>query len=120
MAGSVKMFPKNVTGPLEKARPKALMDCAMVVEHIAKVSMKPGGGKKGVPSPPGTPPHVQDGHLRSSIASALHEGGAIVGAIEKYGVVHEYGGVYHPPRPFMVPALQQAINEFPKKFENII
>ena len=51
-----------------------------------------------IPSEPGTPPHTQTGHLRTSITSAVDSNKAqpsvVVGAIAKYGKVHEHGGSF--------------------------
>ena len=110
--------------------------CAISVEREAKASMKQGGkiaradGKgyltEGQPSAPGTPPHVQHGTLRGSIRYEPIEGARgtyyIVGPTSPpawYGVVHEFGGRFHPPRPFMRPALARVAPRFPMVFRDL-
>ncbi len=122
MAGGVRieMTPEALLRATEQGRREGLMRCAAIVERVSKASMREGGGRRRAASPPGTPPNVQTGALRASIASALHGDGAIVGPIERYGVVHEYGGRHHPARPFMRPALAQSNRDFPREFEGVI
>lgn len=49
-----------------------------------------------VPSEPGSPPHVQTGNLRASVSWGVDETAKrpslVVGAIARYGKIHEYGG----------------------------
>jgi len=97
-----------------------LMACGMLVEREAKQSMRKGGGKARAPSAPGTPPHIQTGALRSSITTAPHGlCEVVVGPIEPYGQVHEYGGRHHPQRPFMRPAMLRAQSKFAGKFRHL-
>jgi hypothetical protein len=77
-----------------------------------------------VPSKPGTPPNVQTGVGRGSIKHAwLHlDQTAIVGPSSppaSYMSVHEFGGRFHPPRPFMRPAMLKVIPRYPKLYKNL-
>jgi hypothetical protein len=95
------------------ASDKKLARIAAAIERAAKVSMKEGGGKARIPSPPGTPPNVQTGTLRSSITFARSGRQRwIVGPtfVAKYGEKHEFGKDGLPPRPFMVPAAEKVLN----------
>jgi hypothetical protein len=115
---------------VQQAAYRRIAMLAAEVADEAKRSMRRGGqldvrtlrGRKrfvrvAVPSLPGTPPHVQTGTLRASIAYAdvTRPGGPpryIVGPQAPpawYGAVHEFGGRYHPPRPFMRPALLRVV-----------
>ena len=116
---------KACVDPMDKA--------AMLVEAEVKKSMKSGGGAKHRPSPPGTPPHVQSGHLRASITWArIHNGlNRIIGpqrSVAWYGAIHEFGlmvknklgGVTHfPMRPFMWPALLRCRHKFAPLFRGL-
>jgi HK97 gp10 family phage protein len=133
---------KEVVAAVRKASIEPLMKCGLLVESAAKRSMKKGGGGGATAgganvyynsdvgryvkaSAPGTPPHVQTGNLRSSIAvSSGNYGGRHVVAVGPtlegwYGVVHEFGGKRHPPRPFMRPALESQRKKFPMLFKGI-
>lgn len=80
-AGFAEMFRNLLAGG-----DPALRKCALLVEGIAKKSMRAGGKTKGrdergrftkgvgVPSAPGQPPHVQEGTLRASITHAIIDG----------------------------------------------
>ena len=129
------------TRGLEEALAEAVIEplrkCALMVERRAKSSMKRGGKlrkvrgtgylKRGAPSRPGTPPHRQSGTLVANITHAQIQGRRgrvhyIVGPASPpagYGAVHEFGGRFHPPRPFMRPALAGARNAFPQFFANL-
>jgi len=124
---------REVKRAVERASVRPLVRAGTLVEREAKRSMKKGGAKgrvgpRGgyvrVPSPPGTPPHVQTGALRASIQTApeVRIGRppvALVGPTEKYGAVHEFGGRHHPQRPFMRPALRRVQRRFPELFRNL-
>lgn len=104
---------------VKQAQISRLHKCALLVERDAKMSMKKGGrvaGRKtGVPSEPGTPPHVQTGNLRASISiGQTPYGTCLIGPTRQawYGKIHEFGGRYHPPRPFMRPALWRMKGQF--------
>ncbi len=63
------------------------------------------------------------GTLRSSLgpSEGVDESGLSRGFIEGgtalvYGAVHEFGNVTHPPRPFLKPALDDAVARFPSIF----
>lgn len=123
----------------QAARP-GLRECAALVEGEAKRSMK--GGRMRVeykfkkkkdgsarsrlvstPSPPGTPPNVQSGNLRSMISSNVTmkkvNWVGIAGPTREapYGAIHEDGGEFggrtYPARPFMMPALRKKSQSFP-------
>jgi len=128
-----KIWKQLMVEKTRKAMPKPLLKCAALVEGEAKRSMRAGGrpakargprgGRaRGTPSRPGTPPHVQTGNLRASITHALSgPDTAIVGPTREawYGKVHEFGGRYHPQRPFMRPALRRAVRDFAKQFRRL-
>jgi hypothetical protein len=119
---------KAVREAVKEAKVKPLAKAALLVEREAKASMKEGGrtkqkgprgGKIQIPSPVGTPPHVQTGTLRASIAIAktMHET-YLVGprSIAWYGRVHEFSKRF--PRRFMFPALVRERRKFPALFKN--
>jgi len=123
--GVLRAVKQESIDPLQKA--------ALMVEREAKRSMKAGGKFKsasgemvGIPSAPGSPPHVQSGNLRASITHAMTVLATwIVGptAVAWYGQIHEFGGHYggkwFPPRPFMWPALLKVAPLFPALFRNL-
>lgn len=115
-------YARSVHNAVERASLKPLLQCGARVERAAKTSMRAGGGVQRTPSAPGTPPHVQTGVLRSSIATAeasILE--VVIGPTEHawYGRIHEHGGRHHPKRPFMRPALRKAQREFPREFKGL-
>lgn len=120
---NVKVFRARTISRVRAAAIPALLKCALLVEREAKAGMRKGGrikGRKtGVPSPPGHPPHVQTGVLRSSIHSATTMTSAVVGPTAKYGKFHEFGTRMHPKRPFMRPALMAAKNKFAAQFRGL-
>lgn len=109
--GHVRVYKDRMRQAAERGRDKALSQFAAAVERAAKTSMRSGGGRARVPSPPGTPPHVQTSALRSSIGYAKDDVTWIAGPTERYGRIHEFGIGRHPQRAFMRPALQKVINE---------
>lgn len=132
---------KEMLARLKKRTVAPLREAAFLVEREAKTSMEKGGrvkvgprgGKKvRIPSPPGTPPHVQSGIGRNSIRSAFIFGlgdtpmTAVVGPTNVafyMGHIHERGGEFggrrYPARPFMVPALRRVQGNFPELFREI-
>lgn len=100
-----------------------LKRCGAIVMRAAKTSMKRGGrvkGRKtGIPSPVGTPPHVQTGTLRASIQVEMTDRSALVGptSLASYGAVHEHSKPF--PRKFMRPALFESKKDFPEEFKNL-
>jgi len=90
------------------------------VEKEAKELLSKGGGSAGEHSPPGEPPYVQTGALRSSVTWATDDENVIVGPTEKYGAVHEFGSRTHPQRPFMRPALIHVRRKMSDFFEGIL
>jgi len=104
----------------------ALFRCGLEVEREAKLSMKTGGGRRGSPSSPPSPPNVQTGNLRASIATAVTEKGAVIVGPSKqafYGRFHEFGGEFggrnFPARPFMRPAFNKVIKNCKLNFRNL-
>ncbi len=114
-----KAFNQAAITPLEQI--------AARVVRSAKRSMKK--GVKGDPSKPGKPPHVITGRLRGSVNWAkvkenrirIKPDMIIVGATSYgwYGKVHEWGGKYHPPRPFMRPALKNVKRTMTRRFNKL-
>lgn len=132
------MNQKKVRAAVREASIEPVEQMASIVEANAKKSMQKGGKtrvsfkrKRGsriveVPSPPGTPPHRQTGTLAGSIEYARATRGGrdvfIVGPTSPpawYGVVHEFGGRNHPPRPFMRPAFLGALPFFRGLFRGL-
>lgn len=109
--GHVRVYKNKMRQAAARGRDQALPKFAAAVERSAKTSMKSGGGRAGIPSPPGTPPHVQTGALRASISFARDDVSYVVGPTERYGRKHEFGIPPYPQRAFMRPALQRVINE---------
>lgn len=72
------------------------------------------------PSPPGSPPHTREGQLRRAIVFSVGESDAIVGprasVVGPIGELMEFGGEFfgqdYEARPFMGPALEEAIDDF--------
>jgi len=98
---------------------------ALAIAREAKRSMV-GGGKRHVPSPPGTPPHRQSTALAGSIdvEGPTSVGTYLAGPKVFYGKIHEFGlidrrGRYFPPRPFMRPAMLKAAGALPELFRNL-
>jgi hypothetical protein len=132
---------KQVRKAVEEASVGRLAQCAFLVEAEAKLGMRAGGGtpsktKTGrdreyynsmrggyvIASKPGDPPHTQVGTLKSSIQAALTWYGTyVVGPtlMAWYGRIHEFGGRFHPKRPFMRPALNRARRKFTALFRGI-
>ena len=111
---------KGLLKAVERASVEPLSKAALLVESEAKTSMSIGGGKAKTPSAKGTPPHVQTGNLRASITTGrLLNGNWIVGPTRNafYGKIHEFGGRFHPMRPFMRPALLKTRTRFPSFFK---
>ena len=122
-----KVVEQATIGPKKQA--------ALLVEAEAKRSMISGGkrrmkNKKGKtvvreePSEPGQPPHSQSGVGSASIKTATDNEGTtyVVGPQSppaSYMAIHEFGGRYHPPRPFMRPALMRVLPKFPSLFGNL-
>lgn len=122
---------KELLACVEEATLQRYMKAGLLVEREAKRSMRKGGGKGHEPSEPGQPPHVQSGTLRGSITTARDEkrNSVVVGPTEIawYGRLHEYGGTFtgrkrtvtFPERPFMRPALQKAMSQFPDLMKDL-
>lgn len=88
---------------------------------MAPIVVGPRGGIYYVPSPPGTPPHVRTGTLRRSIRVVKLRKSVILRMDTPgwYGIVHEFGGRFHPPRPFLKPAFERMQDRYPDLFEDL-
>jgi len=98
---------------------RPLRKIAYAIRDEVRRSMKKGGEEVGpnygiiqIPSPPGTPPNEQSGKLKRSIRVGKYGEDYYIGTDLPYGLVHEYGGRHHPPRPYLRPAR--------KKYERLI
>ena len=130
---------KGIRAAVREASIEPKHNMALEVEREAKTSMH-GGRKKvtraargkrrarkvtiGEPSAPGTPPNVQSGIGRGSITTAFVKASQsyIVGPSSPpapYMGGHEFGTRFHPPRPFMRPALMRALPRYPKLYKNL-
>ncbi len=103
------------------------LECGFLVEAEAKRLLSVGGGANRTPSTAPAPPHAQRGILRASIKTAKDTNGTVVvGPIEKYGAIHEFGdtlergGRNFPQRPFMAPALANMTTLFPKQYRGFL
>jgi len=110
-------------GYLVEAKAKRLLSKGRSTKRM-RLSKTTGAAEKVVerePSAPGTPPHILTGNLRSSIKTEEDGDVVVVGPTTTawYGVVHEFGGRFHPARPFMRPALQQCATEFAPLFAGL-
>ena len=101
---------------------------AAAVEGDAKTSMRTGGrdesGKTVAHSAAEEPPFVQSGNLRASITHSpdpkLNPTYIVGPTMEaSYGAVHEFGGRFHEPRPFMRPALRRTRRRLKQLFRKI-
>lgn len=130
---------KGIRAAVREASIEPKHKMALEIEREAKTSMQ--GGRKKVtraargkrrkrkvtisePSAPGTPPNVQSGVGRGSITVAFVKASQsyIVGPSSPpapYMAAHEFGSRYHPPRPFMRPALMRALPRYPKLYKNL-
>jgi len=119
----LRMFTPKIKAAVKKPSQKAAVRCALLVEREAKRLLGKKAkrvGKSGYePSVAPQPPAVRTAALKNSIQTAATKDGAIVGPTERYGKVHEFGGRHHPKRPFMRPALRNAMKKFPKEFKNM-
>ena len=106
-----RMSPKKNSAWVARALVKAALETQKIA---AKEKIKRGG--KGPPVP-----HIltsRTGTLRRSIRvnraslpTAIEVGSDLI-----YAVVHELGGRFHPPRPFLDPALKDASRDFDRIF----
>jgi len=162
MAGRYWLNDQEVLRRVQAASVSPLVKCAALVEAEAKRLLSKGAGKQARPdtfrenaepysytsSPPGSPPLVRSGNLRSSISYArTPEGTIVVGptTVGWYGRVHEFGAmitvtakmraylaavfgwhlrrsttqIHIPARPFMRPALSNCVRQFPEQFRNL-
>jgi len=149
--GNYWLDEKGVRQAVKQATTLPLVKCGAAVEREAKSSMKSGRkgqGNVGKSSEPGTPPNIQNNHLRGSIKTAVDSGSSVVVGPTRmafYGKYQEFGAVikvtakmraflawkfgWHlkqstkkihlPPRPFMRPALAMAMKNFPQFFKGM-
>lgn len=85
----------------------ALYEAADMVSAEASRLITTGSvsGKNHQPSPPGTPPHNDTGHLKGNIkVSQPRPDVGRVTSHARYSAVHEFGSSTHPARPFLRPA----------------
>lgn len=105
---------------------KAIQRCTFKMDEFAKEMLSVAGSFPGEPSAPGTPPHKQTGHLRSSIGFefAPDQLSAKVGPkdLMKYGRVHEFGDPEAglPARPYLGPAFRKALPIMQKKIRDAL
>ena len=106
-----------------RAYVQRLKRCGGLVMREAKLVMKKGGRVKGrrtgIPSPVGSPPHVQTGTLRASIQVEMTATSALVGptSLASYGAVHEFSKRF--PRKFMRPAMFNTKDKFAEEFKGL-
>ncbi len=125
----IKMYPMRVKKAVIRASIAPEMKAGFLVEREVKRLMHRGGRtgvgqRRGIPSAPGTPPNVQEGELRVSIATAQAGNAVIIGPTAAKGKVHEqpgnpgdwaeFGGRHYPKRAFMRPALLAVMKKFAK------
>jgi hypothetical protein len=118
---------KGLSENVRRAYVQRIKRCGAIVMREVKLSMKKGGRlrgmkakSKGIPSPVGTPPHVQTGTLRASIqAEMTSQDTVLVGptSLASYGAVHEFSKKF--PRKFMRPALFRAKGQFAAEFKDL-
>jgi len=101
----------------------SISQCSMIAEMIrdeAKRSMKVArNAPNGPPSRPGTPPHIETGKLHAAIRRRVRGNKVIVAAEVMYGEIHEFGGRYHPKRPFLRPAAMRVRRRLGRKLAGI-
>ena len=113
---------KGVEKAVKSASIERVAQAALFIEREVKTSMSVGVGSEKKRSKPGDIPHVETGILRSSIQSALLSALTyIIGPTRaaKYGKWLEFGTSRMAPRPFMFPALLEAIRKFRDLFKNL-
>ncbi len=124
--GKVRVFPTELQMAIHQAAEPRMKKATQWVADSARKSMKRAPAP-GVPSRPGTPPNIQTGRLHDSIKARVvkHGGwkirGLVVGWTAKawYGVVHEFGGRFHPLRQFLSPAYDRAKRRFAYLFRDM-
>lgn len=109
---SIKLMEPELRAAARECGAQIIRAILEEVRDRAKDSMKQGHGR---PSKPGTPPNIQTGHLHAGIMASSEktieqQGFGVVVSRSKtksgldYGMLHEFGGRFHPPRPFLRPA----------------
>ena len=97
---------------------------ASVVSAVLKQSKAGRSGKKrGIPSKPGQPPHIQSGKGKRGIVADMDPktGNVAVGPSGAgwYLRLHEFGQGKFPARPFMAPALEKERRRLPEGFKDM-
>jgi len=120
-----KIHGRELKEGLHEVSQRPLMRAAKLIQRAIQGSMRK-APRPGVPSRPGTPPHVQSGTLRADISILRRkqaDGGytVYIGFTKKawYGIVHERGGRFHPARPFIAPAWKKEARRIKHQFRNL-
>ena len=123
-------WPEAIMRPTRRVTPQILGQSGAMVERQAKQLVSIGGGSLKRPSAPGQPPHTQSGILRSSIGFAVESNQAIIGPVEKYGKIHEYGTMGaggrlpdikpRTARALAVPIHKDARGKSPRSFSDLV
>lgn len=105
----------RIAKTIEKARAGNLRAVGYLISSIAKEKIRKASRK----SPPGDPPTTRRGLLKRSIRYELAADkmsvvvGPVASMVGTAGQAHEFGGRYRgadfPERPFMGPALEEAL-----------
>ena len=139
MAVKTRLDKDKVVSRVRAASVQPLEKCAILLEAESKKLLNVKGQQRTsatgqsspysnqqktsyIPSAPGEPPHKDTSNLFNSIQYALTAIGTyVVGPTLTafYGAVHEFGGVNHPPRPFMRPALENCRKKFAELFKDL-
>jgi len=98
----------------EQAR-QIVRQLTLHIERDNKLSIAKKG--LGVPSPPGTPPHRQTGHLVSSYGHEFHDSGllGIHGTNLRYARYLELGTSKMAARPHLRPAFDRIVKDWQKR-----
>jgi HK97 gp10 family phage protein len=124
----VKWWARYLDEAMNAAAMEQQVKAARLVAASARAAMKqapivvgPRGGITYIPSEPGTPPHVRTGTLRRDIKVLKLRKTVVVrmGLSGWYGIVHEFGGKFHPPRPFIRPAFDRISERYPDLFRDL-
>lgn len=122
----VQMREERLRKAMERARDGNLRAAAYLISQLAKKRIV----KSRVASRPGKPPHSRRGAMRNAIRYEVAEDkySAVIGPIPSIvgtsGQAHEFGGRYmgntYPERPFMGPAMEEAIPQIGPKFRGTV
>lgn len=117
-----------LTKAFERAAHDQQIKFAKMIVKSAKLSMRkapirigPRGGIHYIPSKPGKPPHIRTGTLKRDILAVQLRKSVVIrqGTKGWYGLVHEFGGKRHPPRPYIGPAIRRVTPRFPSMFSSM-